>query len=111
MVKGGGAQIDDDTHIPTNEGSAGGIEEVHDAVPVRIAQHNMTGRGMPYFEEIIENSRLGRIRRQKGGHTSADGSSKVQWEVVEVGGDDEEMAELASDVSSGNANKRMRMDI
>ncbi|KAI9724666.1 MAG: hypothetical protein M1828_003535 [Chrysothrix sp. TS-e1954] len=41
-------------------------------------------RGAPWFEELIEDSRLGRVKRQRGGHTSTDGGSKVDWEVVEL---------------------------
>lgn len=40
-------------------------------------------RGAPWFEEMVEGSRLGRIKRRRGGQTSADGKSKVEWEVVE----------------------------
>lgn len=40
-------------------------------------------RGAPWFEEIVENTRLGRIKQQRGGHSSRDGSVKVEWEVVE----------------------------
>ncbi|KAL8710157.1 MAG: hypothetical protein Q9220_005240 [cf. Caloplaca sp. 1 TL-2023] len=39
--------------------------------------------GRPWFEEMIEGSELGRIKRRRGGHSSADGQSKVAWEVVE----------------------------
>ena len=82
------------------------------SVPVRTSRqslHRMNDRGVPYFEELIENSRLGRIRRQVGGHTSPDGSSSVRWEVIETvmgGGDDQR--------SSGNGsspNKRQRLDL
>ncbi|KAL8732978.1 MAG: hypothetical protein Q9166_002376 [cf. Caloplaca sp. 2 TL-2023] len=44
-------------------------------------------RGPPWFEEMIEGSRLGRIKRQRGGQSSADGRSKVIWEVVEFMGE------------------------
>lgn len=40
-------------------------------------------RGAPWFEEMVENSRLGRLKQQRGGHTSRDGSVKVEWEVME----------------------------
>ena len=46
--------------------------------------------GNPWFEETLESHDLGRIRRRRGGHTSADGKSKIEWEVVEVGGDEGE---------------------
>ena len=44
-------------------------------------------RGIPWFEEMVEGSELGRIKRRRGGQTSADGSTRIEWEVVEIGGD------------------------
>lgn len=52
--------------------------------------HAREVRGNPWMEEMIEGSELGRIKRRKGGHTSADGSTKYEWEVVEIGGSDTE---------------------
>lgn len=46
------------------------------------------GQGQPWFEEIIEGSELGRMRKRSGGETSTDGKSRVQWEIVEFDGDD-----------------------
>ena len=40
-------------------------------------------RGNPWFEEMIEGSELGRIKRRRGGESSADGKTTVEWEVVE----------------------------
>lgn len=46
-------------------------------------------RGAPWFEEIVKNTALGHFKQQRGGHTSRDGSVKVEWEVVEwTEGDD-----------------------
>lgn len=39
--------------------------------------------GAPWYEELIEGSELGRLKRKRGGQSSADGRSKVEWEVVE----------------------------
>ena len=47
-------------------------------------------RGVPWFEEMVQGSEMGRIKRRRGGETSADGRSRVEWEVVEIGGDDGE---------------------
>ena len=47
-------------------------------------------RGVPWFEDLVEDSQLGRIRRQKGGHTSADGTMSMEWEVVEWSSADQE---------------------
>lgn len=45
-------------------------------------------RSHPWFEEMIEGSELGRIRRRRGGETSSDGKTTVEWEAVEIGGDE-----------------------
>lgn len=46
-------------------------------------------RGVPWFEEMVEGSTLGRIRRRRGGETSQDGRTRVEWEVMEFdGGED-----------------------
>lgn len=50
------------------------------------ARHTIS-RGSPWFETLVEDSRFRKIKRQRGGHTSADGTSSVQWEVVEAGVD------------------------
>lgn len=47
-------------------------------------------RGIPWFQEMVEGSELGRIKRRRGGETSADGSTRIEWEVVEIGRDDGE---------------------
>ncbi|KAK4895230.1 hypothetical protein LTR27_006573 [Elasticomyces elasticus] len=114
LVKSSGGQIDEDTHIPTNEQSAEGVEgrpdtQLSSETPIRSVQHSMSGRGIPYFETMVENSRLGRIKHQKGGHTSADGTRTVQWEVTEVEGNDEDMTDANVTASGGTGNKRMRM--
>ena len=111
LVRGG--YVDEEDHIPTNEESMGGVEGPDATGSTQLqasgrTAHRMQSRGMPYFEEIVENSRLGRIKRQKGGHTSQDGMTTVQWEVVEMGGDDESMP-LESGGGEGN-NKRQKMD-
>lgn len=49
-------------------------------------------RGEPWFEEMVRDSRLGRIKRQKGGYTSADRSQTIEWEVVEITNDGQEIA-------------------
>jgi hypothetical protein len=49
-------------------------------------------RGAPWFEEMIEHSSLGKLKRQKGGRTSGDGSVQVEWEIIEfTSGEDDEL--------------------
>lgn len=50
----------------------------------------------PWFEETVESNELGRIKRQRGGHTSADGKSKIEWEVVEVGDEEKDSSHIRS---------------
>lgn len=45
-------------------------------------------RGNPWFEEVIEGSELGRLKRRRGGGSTADGKTMVEWEVVEFEGDE-----------------------
>lgn len=40
-------------------------------------------RGTPWFEEMIQGSELGRITRKRGGETSSDGTTRVEWEITE----------------------------
>ena len=40
-------------------------------------------RGTPWFEEMIQGSELGRIKRRRGGETSSDGRTKIEWEISE----------------------------
>lgn len=64
----------------------------------------MQHAGMPYYEEMVENTRIGRIKRQKGGHTSRDGRTTVEWEVVEIGGE-------APTESAGNSGSSKRQKL
>lgn len=45
--------------------------------------------GLPWFHDMVEGSQLGRIgRSRRGGGVSADGRTKVEWEIVEFGNED-----------------------
>lgn len=120
-----GASINDEDHIPTTEATPSGVDAPVAPAPlshIRTATreamqppHNLQNRGMPYFEEMVENSRLGRIKRRMGGHTSEDGTTSVQWEVVEIGGgsgEDSPMMDVSASSSSDPAapNKRVKLD-
>lgn len=45
-------------------------------------------KGAPWFEDMIKGSQLGRIRRRTGEHTSSDGKSRIEWEIIEIEDDD-----------------------
>lgn len=44
--------------------------------------------GLPWFDTLVEGSRLGTLRRRKGSGRSRDGTVSVEWEVVEFTEDD-----------------------
>ncbi|KAF2163772.1 hypothetical protein M409DRAFT_25954 [Zasmidium cellare ATCC 36951] len=117
LVRGG--TIDDEDHIPTNEDTPSGVDAPasHHLTHIRTATreatqppHNLQNRGIPYFEEMIADSRLGRIKRRMGGHTSEDGRTSVQWEVVEIGGGNGDEAMVDVSASSDEPNKRVKLD-
>lgn len=42
---------------------------------------------VPWFETMVEGSRLGNLRTAKGSGQSRDGTVRVEWEIVEYTGD------------------------
>jgi hypothetical protein len=55
-------------------------------------------RGAPWYESLVEDTPLGRVKRLKGGHTSGDGTVEVEWEVFELTqseGEDSEDGDIA----------------
>lgn len=70
---------------------------------VTATRHNLSNRGIPWFESIVEGSHLKRLR---GGYMSQDGSRTEQWEVEEWidGNDDDE--EEAIELPVGGAKRR-----
>ena len=80
---------------------------------VKGSDNEMILRGAPWFEDLVENSRLGTLRRRKGGHTSKDGSVTIEWEVAEweSGGinDDDDDDETVSGVQ-GTGKRKFKGD-
>ena len=75
-----------------DQGLLPGSEDSLESMPARqldsVVEHTSAAEGReigsaPWFADMIEGSQLGRIKRQRGGHFSADGRSRVSWEVVE----------------------------
>ena len=71
-----------------------GNEEAKIDTQVAKTGHGRELKGTAWFEEMIEGSELGRMKRRREGQTSLDGRTKVEWEVVEFDGNDGE--EIAS---------------
>jgi hypothetical protein len=88
-----GSLLDDDQELlgelgflPTNEssdedstGAAAGPTS-SDATRT-VVRSEPSARGAPWFEEIVQNTRLGRFKQQRGGHSSS--GVQVEWEVTE----------------------------
>ena len=87
-----------------DEGEGEEQQAVRDVIRTQPREEEAV-RGFPWFETMVENSRLGRIKRRKGGHTSRDGRTKVEWEVVELDGSagEEGEAEPRAKKRKGNA--------
>lgn len=73
-----------------DEGLLDSSDETEESTATKEKAHDRTitseGReisGTPWYEELIEGSELGRMKRKRGGNTSVDGRSKIEWEVVE----------------------------
>nr|POE79810.1 hypothetical protein CFP56_07876 [Quercus suber] len=70
--------------------------------------HSMLDRGLPGFEETIESSPVGRIRRRRGGHASGNGRVRIEWEIVEIEGDGDEGE---NDLKEDHVHKKIKMDL
>ena len=58
------------------------------------------GSSQPWFEELIRDTGIGRIRQARGGgQVSGDGKSTYEWRIVEFDG--EMMEEYAEDEEDG----------
>lgn len=60
----------------------------HDVREVVLRPGRETIGGLPWFDTLVEGSRLGRLRHRKGSGRSRDGTVRVEWEVVEYTEDD-----------------------
>jgi hypothetical protein len=65
-------------------------------------------RGLPWFDSMVEGSRLGSLRRSQGIRQSEDGKIKVEWEIVEVSEAHDEGQDPDGDVEMDAANRGKR---
>ncbi|KAK3356961.1 hypothetical protein B0T25DRAFT_566288 [Lasiosphaeria hispida] len=79
-------------------GSGGGSEEVSDQE--EEGEGKKAGKGqetvgaVPWFDTLMEGSRLGTIRKTKGHGANKSGTVKYEWEITEwVEGDDDDQGE------------------
>jgi hypothetical protein len=85
----GRLRLDSDDDEDKDEGA---MEEVTGRFKPLVSTRH---RGAPWYENLVRDTPLGRVKRQKGGHTSGDGTVEVEWEIVEwTEGSDEEAGEV-----------------
>jgi len=71
---------------------------------VMRSESRVRGAGAPWFEELVQNTRLGRLKQQRGG--SSGGGVHVEWEVTEWTEDDD-----ADDEQYATTSKRKIGDV
>ena len=69
--------------------------------------------GVPWFDGMVEGTRIGNMRRSEGVKRSRDGRVKVEWEVIEYTGPDEpgDSDVVMSSATTSNPSKRKRESI
>lgn len=75
----------------------------------RISYHTGTLAGVPWFEEMIEGSRLGRIMKSRRGISiSGDDSTTFEWEISEWQDTDtgRQPTTILTSVSTGNGKRK-----
>jgi hypothetical protein len=59
-------------------------EKIDNAAPLASNILSVDGNeGLPWFEAMVEGSKLGKMRKSMGNRRSRDGSITVDWEIVE----------------------------
>jgi len=72
---------------------------------LQLIDHEMYPEA-PWFEELVEGSALGRLVKRRGGQRSRDGTTSIEWEVVEWTNDGEGEPELPTRSSTPGGGKR-----
>lgn len=81
-----GDSSDEESSV-TGAAGAGGSRENTRVVQRAFGAESPAPRGAPWFEEMVEHTRFGKLKHQRGGHSGR--NVKVEWEVVEwTEGDD-----------------------
>lgn len=69
--------------------------------------------GVPWFDGLVEGTRLGNMRKSRGVQRSQDGQVKVEWEIVEYNGTGDDHNDAAAedeemDMGTATPSKRKR---
>lgn len=70
-------------------------EKIENVVPYAGSNvlNGDANEGLPWFEKMVEGSRLGKMKKSWGSRHSDNGRFKVEWEIVEwTEGDDDSAA-------------------
>lgn len=88
MLRVGEGDEDRDEEEDEGEGEESKDVERRHFGPLLGGRH----RGALWYESLVQDTALGRVKKQKGGHAIGDGTVEVEWEVFEwtEGLDDEE---------------------
>lgn len=96
-----GSLLDDDLSVLEEVGLLPSESDEETSPVPHHSELSVSSRGAPWFETVVENTPLGRVKRQHGGRTSRDGSVRVEWEIVEF-------TETDEDLGSGPSNTGKR---
>jgi hypothetical protein len=68
--------------------------------------------GVPWFDKLVDGTRLGKMRRSQGTRLSRDGKVKVEWEIVEwtEGDDDTEVEDADADSAEKPSPGKRKLD-
>lgn len=103
------ADISRSALAPTREPSSSLVVPSFISPNISRSFHHGTTGGIPWFEEMVEGSRLGRLMRAKRGKgVSEDNSTSFEWEVSEWHDDGTGLAHEESDSSGHAIGKRKR---
>lgn len=78
-------------------------EKAVDTKPDQSAGVLQQSFGVPWFEELVQGTKLGKMRRRQGGGQSQDGNVQVQWEIIEYS---DNGAEEDIDMATPSSGKR-----
>ncbi|OAA38137.1 hypothetical protein NOR_06882 [Metarhizium rileyi] len=65
--------------------------------------------GVPWFDGMVEGTRLGRMRRTHGIRSSEDGTVKIEWEIIEES-DGPDSNDVEMETESASSGKRKLQD-
>ncbi|KAM5351393.1 hypothetical protein ACJ41O_004116 [Fusarium nematophilum] len=91
-------------------------EQAHTEQPAPVVGRNTAlhqSYGVPWFDGMVEGTRLGSMRRSQGVKRSQDGRVKVEWEIVEFSGsgDGNEVGESAAQAETTEGVEDVEMEL